>query len=80
MIISLPTRKVKELRELLEEWLTGRSTATVREVVVLAGKHTTWRMCRPGRDFMRRFLQLSKLQLGGGEVRGKGVGRRPEGC
>ena len=38
MTISLPARKVKELRKLLEEWPAGRSTATVRKVLVLAGK------------------------------------------
>ena len=38
MKISLPAGKVGELRELLEEWPTGGCTATVREVLVLAGK------------------------------------------
>ena len=38
MTISLPGRKIKELREMLQEWLEERSKATVREVLVLAGK------------------------------------------
>ena len=44
MTISLLARKVLELRKLLEEWPGGRSTATVREVLVLAGSFTTRRM------------------------------------
>ena len=44
MTISLPARKVKKLRELLEEWPAGRSTATVREVVLYwQGSSTTRR-------------------------------------
>ena len=62
MTISLPVRKVKELRELLEEWPAGRSTATVREVLVLAGKlHHAAYVIRPGRYFVQQLLQLSKL-------------------
>ena len=88
MTISLPTRKVKELQEVLEEGPTGKSTAIVREVLVLAGKlHHAAYVIRPGRYFVRRLLQLSKLHLNGqarkGEgVRREGVGRRREleGC
>ena len=49
MTISLPARKVRELRELLEEWPTGRCTETVREVLVLTGKlHHAAYVIRPG--------------------------------
>ena len=41
---SLPIKKVRELWELLEEWPTGRNTATVREVLELPAKlhHATY--------------------------------------
>ena len=38
MTISLPPRNIRELQELLDEWPEARLTATVREVLVLAGK------------------------------------------
>ncbi|CAN0532247.1 unnamed protein product, partial [Laminaria digitata] len=37
MTISLPARKINELHEMLEDWPPERRTATVREVLVLAG-------------------------------------------
>ena len=56
MTISLPARKVLELRNLLEEWSAWRSTATVRELLVLAGKlHHAAYVIRPGRYFVRRL-------------------------
>ena len=62
MTISPPARKVKELREQLEEWPAGRSTATVRENLVLAGKlHNAAYAITPGRYFVRRLLQVSNL-------------------
>ena len=63
---SLPIKKVRELWELLEEWPTGRNTATVREVLELPAKlhHATY-VIRPGRYLVRRFLQLSKPHLNG---------------
>lgn len=51
--IALPTRKVDELHVRLAEWPAGRQTATARELLVFA--------IRPGRYFVRRLLQLSKL-------------------
>ena len=73
MTISLPVRKVKELRELLEEWPAGRSTATVREVLVLAGKlHHAAYVIRRGTYFVHLLLQLSGLHLNGQEKRGRG--------
>ena len=79
MTISLSARKVKKLRELLEECPTGRSTATVREVLVLAEKlHHAAYVMRTGRFFVWRFLQLSKLHLNGQGKRGReeSVGKR----
>ena len=74
MTISLPDRKINELREMLEEWPEEKNKATVREVLVLAGKlHHVAYMVRPGRYF-RRYLQLSKLHLNGLEKRGGGYG------
>ena len=73
MTISLPGRKITELREMLQEWPEERSKATVREVLVLAGKlHHVAYVIRPGRYFVRRLLQLSKLHLNGQEKRGGG--------
>ena len=70
MTIALP-KKVDELRARLAEWPAGRQTATVREVLVLAGKlHHASFVIRPGRYFGRRFLQLSNLHLDGAERAG----------
>ena len=75
MTIALPARKVRELREPLEEWPAGRCTATVRKVLVLAEKlHHAAYVIRPGRYFVRRLLQLSGLHLNGQERRGVGKG------
>ena len=66
--ISLPGRKKNELREMLQEWSEERSNAAVREVLVIAGKlHHAAYVTRPGRYFVRRLLQLSKLHLNGQE-------------
>ena len=73
MSIALPTRKVDDLRARLAEWPAGRQTATVKEVLVLAGKlHHASFVIRPGRYFVRRLLQLSNLHLDGGERAGGG--------
>ena len=77
---SLPPRKAKELRELMEEWPTGRRTATVREVLVLTGKlHDAAYVIRPGRCFVRRPQQLRKLHHNGQERRGEGRVGKQEG-
>ena len=75
MTISLPGRKINELREMLQEWPEQRSTATVREVLVLAGKlrHVAY-VIRPGPYFVRGLLKLIKLHLNGQENRGGGGG------
>ena len=79
---SLPPRNIRELQELLEEGPERRRTATVRDILVLAGKlHHVSYVIRPGRPFVRWLLQLSKLRLNGEEKverggRGGGVGRR----
>ena len=71
MTISLPARKIRELQELLEEWSAGRRTAMVREVLGLPEKlHYVKYVIRPGRYFVRRLLQLSKLHLNGQGKRG----------
>ena len=68
MAISLPGRKNNEQREMLQEWPEERSNAAVREVLVIAGKlHHVAYVTRPGRYFVRRILQLSKLHLNGQE-------------
>ena len=72
MTISSPPWEIRELQELLEEWPKGRRTATVREVLVLAGKlHHVAYVIRPARSFIRRLLQLRKLPLDGLETREK---------
>ena len=64
MTIPLPATKVEELNEMLYDWPAGRRTATVREVLVLAGKvqHVA-NMIRSGRYFVRRLPHLRKLNL-----------------
>ena len=81
--ISLPARKVVELSaRLAAEWPTGRRTATVKEVLVLAGKlHHASFVIRSGRYSVRRLLQLINLHLNeaeraGGVGRGAGTGSR----
>ena len=64
-----------ELRVQLADWPARRQTATVREVLVLAGKlHHVSFVVRPGRYFVRRLLWLSKLHLDGVERAGGGGG------
>ena len=66
MTISLPGRKINELREMLKEWPEEKSKTTGRAVLVLAGKlHHVARMVRPGQYFVQRRLQLSKQHLNG---------------
>ena len=84
MTIALPPRKVDDLRAQVAKWPVGRETATVKEVLVLAGKlHHASFVIRPGRYFVRRLLQLSNLHLNGAERaggggRGVGTGSRPK--
>jgi len=71
--ISLPEQKVQDLRERLAEWPPHRKQATVREVLVLAGKlHHAAFVIRPGRYFVHRLLQLAGLHLNGMERAGGG--------
>ena len=73
MTIALPTRNVDDLRARAAEWTAERQSATVREVLVLAGKlHSASFVIRPGRYFVRRLLQLSNLHLSGAERAGGG--------
>ena len=68
MTISVPPRNIRELQQLLEEWPEVRRTATVREVLVLAGKlHHVAYVIGTGRYFVLRLLQPSKLHLNGQE-------------
>ena len=82
MTIALPARKVDDLYARVAEWPPERETATVKEVLVLAGKlHHASFVIRPGRYFVRRLLQLSNLHLSGAERarrggRGAGTGSR----
>ena len=75
MTISLPARMISEFQKMLEDWPDGGRTVMVREVLVLAGKlnHVAY-VSRPGRYFVRRLPQLSKLHLNGQENSG---GERP---
>ena len=73
MTIALPTRKVDDLRARVAEWTAERQSATVREVLVLAGKlHRASFVIRPGRYVVRRLLQLFYLHLNGAERAGGG--------
>ena len=80
MAIALPTRKVDHLRARVAKWTAERQSATVREVLVLAGKlHHASFVIRPGRYFVRRLLRLSNLHLSGTERAGGGsVGQLQE--
>ena len=78
MTISLPGRKINEKQEMLQEWPEERSKATVREVLVLAGKlHHVVYVIKPGRYFVRRLLQRGELHLNGREKKwgGRAWGR-----
>ena len=71
--LSLQEERVAELREMLEQWPSTRTHATVKEVLVLAGKlHHAAFVIRPGRYFVRRLLQLAGLHLNGVERAGGG--------
>ena len=72
MTITVPCRKINELREILQDWRDDRNKATVREVLVLAGKlnHVVY-VIRPGWYFVRRLLQLSTLHFDRQEKRGR---------
>ena len=64
MPTPLPVINIRELQQLLEEFPNGGRTATVREVLVLAGKlHHVAYVIRPGRYFVQRLFQLSKIHL-----------------
>ena len=70
---SLQPERVDELREMLQKWPSARMHATVKEVLVLAGKlHHAAFVIRPGRYFVRRLLQLAGLHLNGVERAGGG--------
>lgn len=72
-MISLPKRKVDDLVKRLGALPLGRKTTTVREVLVQAGKlRLAAYVVRPGRFFVRRFLQLSGLYLNGEKLAGGG--------
>lgn len=70
MAISLSQRKVDDLVNRLRTWLPGRKAATLKEVLVLAGKlhRATKDVIPPGRYFVRWLLQLSGLHLNGEEL------------
>eukprot|EP00752_Nemacystus_decipiens_P007888 g7048.t1 len=73
LTIGLPDRKVAQIRDMLEKWPADRTTATVGEVLSLAGKlHHAAFVIRPARYYVRRLLQLSNLHLSGSEKAGSG--------
>ena len=79
LTISLPGGKINQLPEMLEEWPEERNKATVREVLVLAGKmHNVAYVIGPGRYFVRWLLHLSKLHLNGQEEIGAGGRKKAE--
>lgn len=66
LTISLPARKVDQLRLLLKEWPAERSEATVAGVLSLAWKlHNAAFVVRPARYFVRKLLLLTNLHLRG---------------
>lgn len=59
MAISLPRKKVEDLRARVEDGPQGRKEATVREVLLLVRKlHHAAIGFQPGRYVVRRLLQL----------------------
>ena len=76
MTIALAARKVDDLRARVAECPPERETATVKEVLVLAGKlHHASFVLRPGRYLGRRLRQLSNLQGNVAEQARGGGGR-----
>lgn len=73
MTIGLPVAKVQGIREVLVRWPPTRKSATVGEVLSLAGKlHHAAYVIRPARYFVHRLLQLTNLHLNGSERAGGG--------
>ena len=64
MQLSLPERKMQELKTLLRMW-QGRKTATKRELQSIAGKlqHAA-KVVRPGRCFVRHIYDLTAVKGG----------------
>ena len=72
MTICLPTKTINEVKEIVKDWSAGRRTATVHEVLMLAGKlHDEAHVIGPGWYFERQLLQPSKLQVNG-QYKGEG--------
>ena len=60
MIRRLPLHKLRELKELVEEWLPKRS-CRVKDLQSLVGKlQHACKVVRPGRTFLRRMFELLK--------------------
>eukprot|EP00752_Nemacystus_decipiens_P006636 g5966.t1 len=73
MTIGLLEAKLARTTEELARWPPGRGSATVEEVLSLAGKlHHAAYVIRPARYFVRRLLQLTHLHLDGSERAGRG--------
>ncbi len=81
MTISVPPRKIADLRGILDQWPVERKEAPVEEVRSLVGKllHLS-EVVRPGKFFVRRILnQLGLAPFSTGETADKGfVARRPQ--
>ena len=60
MVRRLPPNKLKELKELVVEWLP-RKACRVRDLQSLVGKlQHACKVVRPGRTFLRRMFELLK--------------------
>lgn len=64
MTIALPPREVDDLCARVAKWSAGRNSATVKEVLPLAGElHHVSIVVLLGRYFICRYLQLSNRHL-----------------
>ena len=59
--ICLPADELQQLRKQVHDW-RGKKAATKRELLSLIGSlQHACRAVRPGRSFMQRLIELSKL-------------------
>ncbi|CAM9799176.1 unnamed protein product, partial [Sphacelaria rigidula] len=62
MRMSIPQRKISEMQELFAEWPQSRNTASVREVLSLAGKLRHFcNVVRAGKFFVWRLTKMTGL-------------------
>lgn len=61
MELRLPTDKLSRLKDMIEQW-RSRRTCTKRELLSLLGSlHHACQVVKPGRSFLRRIIELSKV-------------------